>query len=101
MSRRWVNVTIYESMLHYAFNGGRDRAITSDWPTDAQIVGGHWSGDTAQLVLTIESASFDEVLAGNVIPSWNPTFTAHAVEPGALAVMELIDRMKEDARARS
>jgi hypothetical protein len=105
MNRRWANVPIYEHSLHFAFQGGRDRAITSDWPDDAQVIGGHWDQVTGLMVLTVHSESFDEVAIGNVIPEWSPTFTAWAVEPGALAVMELIDKMKDeeirDVRARA
>lgn len=96
MSRRWVRVPIHESMLGFAFGGRRDAAITSDWPKDALVVGGNWDADKGMLYLTIESASFDEVLLGNVIPEWSPTFTAHVVEPPARALIDLIERMHEE-----
>lgn len=96
MSRRWRNVPIYEHSLHFAFQGGRDRAITSDWPDDAQVVGGHWDQATGVMLLTVQSENFDEVAVGNVIPEWSPTFTAWAMEPGAKAVIELIEHFKED-----
>jgi hypothetical protein len=105
MGRRWRNVPIYDNMLAFALIGRRDVAVTSDWPPDAVVVNGNWNQEQGVMTLTIESASFDEVPVGNVIPGWSPTFTAHAVEPGALAVMDLIDRMKDeevrDARARA
>ena len=96
MSRRWANVPIYENMLHLAFQGGRERAITSDWPDDAVIIGCNWVQERGTVMLTIESGIFDEVLIGGTIPEWSPTFTAWAMEPGAKAVIDLIDRMKQE-----
>lgn len=95
MSRRWARVAFVDSLFLFAIRGRRDVAITSDWPDDATIVNGSWEADKGLFTLTIESAQFDEVPAGNVIPDWQPTFTAHSVEPAALAVMEMMDRVAE------
>ncbi len=94
--RRWANVTINETVLAPLLRGRRDAALTSDWPEDAVIVNGTWDRTRAVFVLTVESAIFDEVAVGMTIPDWNPTFTAWMVEPSAMQLMTLIDRMQQE-----
>lgn len=84
-------------MVGVIFRGRKDAAITSDWPDDAVIIGGQWNFQRMVMELVIESASFDEVPEGHVAPTWAPILTAHAVEPGARALMELIERMRNEA----
>ncbi|HSB54918.1 MAG TPA: hypothetical protein VLD58_11200 [Gemmatimonadales bacterium] len=95
MNRRIAIVEIEHTMFGLLMRGRRDAALTSDWPDDATIVGGEYNLDRGVVRLLVESAMFDEVPPGHMVPQWTPVLTAHVVEPPAAALIDLIEKMQE------
>ena len=82
-------VTVSSFWLQMAFRGHEYSKITTDWPSDAEITNATWDQSRGCIVLTVRSATFDEVPFGNTIPEWTPTITKHLDETAALISMTL------------
>lgn len=70
--------------LELVFRGHDYSRITTDWPADAQITNATWDQNRSLITLTVQSARFGEVPAGNNIPEWSPTVTTHMDETAQL-----------------
>lgn len=84
--RREVIVEIPSTGFGLIMAGNRDPAatISSDWPTDAEVVGADWDFNRRTVLLYVSSATFDEVPHGAIVPRWEPTFTTHLSDIGWL-----------------
>lgn len=92
---RVANVRVSKYLLGFMFRPehGPKVAVTSTWPPDAEVIGGAWDPTRRQMVLMVTSAAFDDVPDGNVIPDFDPVFTARDVPASLLAMM----REREEA----
>ncbi len=81
---RWKRFQLSNWFFNFMVHGWELSHVTSDAPADLKIVGAQWEHLTATIIVTVESATFDEVGPGEVIPDWSPSFTAHRPDFAAL-----------------
>lgn len=86
---RVVLVTVSSFWLQMVFRGHDYSRMSTDWPDDAEITNATWDQSRGCIVLTVQSATFDEVPFGNIIPEWSPTITKHLDETAALISMTM------------
>ena len=88
MDRRAAIVQIDSTVLQLVLGGHPMRALVSDWPADARITDARWEFGKQVLLLCVESATFDPVPEGNILPDWTPTFTETRLAPELVALIE-------------